>query len=242
MLQAKLTRRKQRVSAAASADTLDQDVPNVGVGRALTVILALHVVAIAAIYIGTQWNKGEVTTESDSAVAAVDTSKVNTNLQNDFVRTGETYETFAARHGVDVKELRDLNSNVTLRAGLRLTIPANGVDKAQVMASNMRSESNPRESAADMTVSERPAVGALVVEEEAPKAVLVTPRRNPNIPRAIPVSEPGAAGQNYVVQNGDTVWRIAHKFNVNQAELLKVNGLNDPRKLKVGDKLIIPAN
>lgn len=241
MLQAKLTRRKQRVSAAASADTLDQDVPNVGVGRALTVILALHVVAIAAIFIGTQWNKGEIAVDNNAAVAGVDTTNVNTNLQNDFVRTGETYETFAARHGVDVQELRELNRNVTLRAGLRLTIPAT-VDKASAVASTARSESNPRAADGDMTVSERPAVGALVVEDEAPAAVLVTPKRNPNIPRAIPVAEPVASGQNYVVQNGDTVWRIAHKFKVNQDELLKLNGLSDPRKLKVGDKLIIPAN
>ena len=41
--------RKIRASAAASADELDGDVPNVGIGKALTVILILHVLAILAI-------------------------------------------------------------------------------------------------------------------------------------------------------------------------------------------------
>ncbi|GAA5494558.1 LysM domain-containing protein [Rubritalea squalenifaciens DSM 18772] len=243
VLQAKMTRRKQRVSAAATADSLDQDVPNVGVGRALTVILALHVVAIAAIFIGTQWNDRELATVEEAAPASVDISKVNTKLDTAFVHTGDTYEAFAARHGVDVNELRKLNNDMILRAGVRLTIPENKISNVAPAVANqgaVQLDDNARE----VAVSERPPVGALPVEnvEETPKAVLVTPRGRPNIPRAIPVAEPVASNGSYVVQSGDTVWRISQKFHVSQDELLKLNGLSDPRKLKVGDKLIIPAN
>ena len=51
--------KKVKASAAASADELDGDVPNVGIGKALTVILILHVFAIIAIYVGTQWRNGD---------------------------------------------------------------------------------------------------------------------------------------------------------------------------------------
>jgi LysM repeat protein len=44
----------------------------------------------------------------------------------------------------------------------------------------------------------------------------------------------------YTVQPGDSVWRIAQKFKVPQDELMKVNGIDNPRRLRVGMKLKIP--
>jgi LysM repeat protein len=43
-----------------------------------------------------------------------------------------------------------------------------------------------------------------------------------------------------VVQNGDSVWRIANRFKVNQDALMKANGLSDARKLRGGMSLVIP--
>ena len=51
--------KKVRAATTASADELDGDVPNVGIGKALTVILILHVFAIGAICVGTQWRDDE---------------------------------------------------------------------------------------------------------------------------------------------------------------------------------------
>ena len=51
---------------------------------------------------------------------------------------------------------------------------------------------------------------------------------------------PGEAGKFYVVQSGDSPARIAKKFKVNQADLLKVNNIEDPKKLQIGQKLVIP--
>ena len=59
-LYARTAKFKQRASAsAASADDMEGDVPNVGIGRALTVILVLHLIAIAAIYVGSQWKNSD---------------------------------------------------------------------------------------------------------------------------------------------------------------------------------------
>jgi LysM repeat protein len=58
----------------------------------------------------------------------------------------------------------------------------------------------------------------------------------------------GGAGQEnntevpkvYVVQQGDSPARIAKKFKVSYASLLKTNNIDDPKKLQIGQKLLIP--
>lgn len=43
----------------------------------------------------------------------------------------------------------------------------------------------------------------------------------------------------YVVQKGDTLWKIAKKFNTEIDELLSVNEIEDPNKIYPGQKLLI---
>jgi LysM repeat protein len=45
----------------------------------------------------------------------------------------------------------------------------------------------------------------------------------------------------YVVQNGDTLWKIAKKYNTTVEGLLKVNDIDDSNVIKVDEKLIIPG-
>ena len=49
------------------------------------------------------------------------------------------------------------------------------------------------------------------------------------------------SGRNYVVAKGDTPLSISHKFKVPFDDLLAVNHIDDPHKLQIGQKLIIPA-
>ena len=54
-------------------------------------------------------------------------------------------------------------------------------------------------------------------------------------------SEPaGDGGKTYVVQKGDSPAGIAKKFKVSYAELLKTNNIEDPKRLQIGQKLLIP--
>ena len=48
-------------------------------------------------------------------------------------------------------------------------------------------------------------------------------------------------GKVYIVAKGDNPVTIAKKFKVSYDDLLATNHIDDPRKLKVGQKLIIPA-
>ena len=56
-------------------------------------------------------------------------------------------------------------------------------------------------------------------------------------PKAIPVD----AAKTYVVAKGDNPARIAKKLKVPYDELLSVNHIDDPHKLQIGQKLIIPT-
>jgi LysM repeat protein len=48
------------------------------------------------------------------------------------------------------------------------------------------------------------------------------------------------SGKTYVVAKGDKPAAIAKKFKVSYDELLALNHIDDPRKLRVGQKLLIP--
>ena len=50
------------------------------------------------------------------------------------------------------------------------------------------------------------------------------------------------AGNTYVVQNGDTFYSVAHKFNTTIANIQKLNPGIDPQNLKPGVTISVPAS
>ena len=54
-------------------------------------------------------------------------------------------------------------------------------------------------------------------------------------------SGPAESGKTYTVAKGDTPLTISHKFRVPFDDLLAINHIDDPHKLQIGQKLIIPA-
>jgi LysM repeat protein len=48
------------------------------------------------------------------------------------------------------------------------------------------------------------------------------------------------SGKTYVVAKGDNPVTIAKKFKVSYDDLISLNHIDDPRKLKIGQKLLIP--
>ena len=51
-----------------------------------------------------------------------------------------------------------------------------------------------------------------------------------------------ASGSTYVVQPGDTPGGIARRFGVSSSQLMSANNISDPRKLAVGQTLVIPGS
>ena len=110
--------------------------PNLGVARALVVILILHVAAIIAIVVHSSAsdNNKVITAKATPregvgqtrAVAVANQAakpKISADDKVEYVQQGDTYERFARRHGVDVQELRRLNNSTPLLYGMPLIVP-----------------------------------------------------------------------------------------------------------------------
>ena len=45
----------------------------------------------------------------------------------------------------------------------------------------------------------------------------------------------------YVVTKGDTLWSLAKKYNTTMDAIVKMNSIENPDNIEIGDKLIIPG-
>ena len=61
----------------------------------------------------------------------------------------------------------------------------------------------------------------------------------PTVPKAIAV-RPVSSGKTYLVKKGDNPVTIAKKLKVPYDDLMELNHIEDPRKLRIGQKLLIP--
>ena len=60
------------------------------------------------------------------------------------------------------------------------------------------------------------------------------------VEQALPVAELGD-GATYVIQKGDSLSKIAARFGVKSRELAELNGISNPNKIRIGQKLLLPA-
>jgi len=222
------TKRRQR---AATTREPEGTVPNVGVARALVIILGLHVAAIGGIFFHNRHFENSGASDGASVAEKVDPQPVNRGAESAnpvagdlayVVVAGDDYPKIAEEYGVDEKELRLANFNANLRPGRILRIPPGRT----VDAGNTELAGGPGDAAS----SGSSAPG------EMPVAILVKPKP----PRALVVGAAPATAGGYVVQPGDSVWRLSQKFKVSQDDLMKANGIDNPRRLRVGMKLKIP--
>jgi LysM repeat protein len=73
-------------------------------------------------------------------------------------------------------------------------------------------------------------------------AAMEAKRNPPMAPPAGPASVKTPEGaQTYEVKPGETLGAIAHKFHVKTQDLLVANNIADPRKIRPGQNLVIPA-
>lgn len=81
-------------------------------------------------------------------------------------------------------------------------------------------------------------------KRDEPVAALPVAKALPAEPVKAPSAKPGTMaedGKYYIVAKGDNPVSIAKKLKVSQYELLSLNGITDPTKLQIGQKLMIPA-
>lgn len=141
------------------------------------------------------------------------------------VQSGEALSEIARRYGVDMQAIlkaNNLPNANALRVGQELIIPMTTPTPAP-------STATPTPETAPAT----PAAGAAPVPSPTPKVVSPTP----------PSAPPGG-GENagaHIVQPGDTLVGIAKQYGVSVDALKAANPDVDPRALRVGQRLVIPA-
>jgi LysM repeat protein len=80
---------------------------------------------------------------------------------------------------------------------------------------------------------EKPAQPLVAADSEVRSAIpMVAPK--PTTARTPAVSE-------YTLQPGDNLYMVSRKLEVSYNDLMQANGLNDPRQLRVGQKLKVPT-
>ena len=222
----------------------------------IIIILLLHVVAIAAVYMHSTF----FGSDSDGAVAEIAAApaaavvapgvslvapapepRVDPASGRYFVVTGDTYSRISYAQNVDETSLRALNDNRALRAGVLLDLPAQLSSRPVAVHETPAQRTSRAVAVAEEVVAPvkvEPAHARAIVIDEEPsnfRAVEV-PSTQPNV--ATPLVD---SGQKYTVKSGDTVWRIASRYKVSRENLLKINGISDPRKLIAGREIVIPA-
>jgi LysM repeat protein len=243
----KKSKRSHRAATTAMPADFESDVPNVGIGRALLVILAIHVVAIGGIFFhsyrldradespAVAETKARIVIPTTKAAPAADLPKLRAADQSYVVGTGETYGMIADRFGIDERELRAANGIPEIRQGDVLRIPPKAiiaVEPPDIAALRM-DPSPPVEEAVRVSPAVTVPDAGLVTTDAARAA-----DSRPAAPRASAAAATSAGS--YKVKPGDTFWGIAHKHGTSVDMLMKANGITDARKLKVGMDLKIP--
>lgn len=232
--------RKQRASAA-TAEPEDFDDSGSNISRSLSIIFAIHILAIGMIFIHKQYLSGRTdapaksTPQQAERIAPVSPERVdshselNSGVKVDMVKKGDNFAIFAARHGVDEAELRKFNEGKEFRAGAVFRIPEVkrivAVEPPEVEAIRNQAAQNPSED-------------GLVELPVAVNGSQNSANHSSNaIPRAVPTS---ASGKTHTVKAGESVWRISKQYNLTEKELMSMNGISDPSKLKAGQVLKLP--
>lgn len=242
-------RRKQRVAAAGTLEEIEEEGGS-NIGRALLIIVLIHVVAVILMLVHHHFLRDRAPAAQQTAPQAVApaaatppaaaaaaapaenpqirSQELSTGATPYIVRSGDNYASIAKAHDVREADLREVNANAEIRPGFIMRIP---VRKVVVVAPRAQPQTQApvvvQESVAEPAAQDEGLVDAVDVRA-APRA------------QAVVAAGPATVGDGYVVQPGDSVWGIAKKMGVDQNELMKANGLSDPRKLRTGMKLKKP--
>jgi len=167
------------------------------------------------------------------------------------VVAGDTLSKIATQYGTSVESLEKANGLTTysmIRVGQVLQIPSKAGSPAPVAAVKEKADITTVKSTATTATSSvitsvaKPAPATTATQPAAAKPASQAPA--PAVEKA-PAGEAGAGGEMtgevYVVAKGDNPYSIAKRFGISYTELLKVNDIQDPTKIQIGQKLKVPA-
>lgn len=244
-----------RARAAAAEDAYDaedyeSEEPNMKFSHALIVVLVLHLVAVGGVF-AFNWIKARQTAEAKTPKqpAAVAETSAEKNApaapldgwkgKTHTVAAGDTLTRIASLHGTTVEALEKENGITTysmIRVGQVLKIPG------EAKASSAKKTETAKSSPAPSDAAARQAFLAAKSDMTPVKATVISAVPAGQVPKAAETSKPAPAAEDgvYVVAKGDNPYTIAKKLHVSYNELIKVNNIEDPTKIQIGQKLKIP--
>ncbi len=243
--------------------------PNMKLSHAFIVVLALHVLAVGGVFafnsLKARPAMAERAPKAATTTAAQPEPKVETSSPEQdptaatpaakvaekpvipakpapvadavayTVVPGDTLTKIAAQHKTSIEAIERANeipAGSTIHVGQALRIPSADVPKETT--SEVKPALTAPKTAA--TPAAKPVAPKVADAKKVPDAA----------PTAIPATKPAAApaaksaGTTYTVAKGDNPYSIAKKLKVTYAELMKANKIEDPTKLQIGQKLIVP--
>ena len=212
--------------------------------RAILVMLLLHIVAVGGIF-------------AFSFIKERDSSRISSDPENPVAGALEAEDSHLAAKPDTAGSSRAKSDSTSkparpavhvVRAGETLTRIANdhGVTLEALVAANGTSTvTNGLHPGQELKLPDRSPEPDNPPTDSATRALdLIEGRNNAikNIPPALKDAHTLAdSGKTYVVAKGDTAASIAQKLKISYDALLKLNRIDDPKKLNPGQKLRLPS-
>ena len=150
------------------------------------------------------------------------------------LRASTARRSFGEPDEMDYEEMAE--PNMKLSRALLIVLVLHVVAVAGIIAFNTIKS---RQGAFPQTTAKATPAPSASAKPEASASPAVVAKTNEATPaRALPVTPEGA--NTYTVAKGDNPVKIAKKLKVSESELLAANHIDDPRKLQIGQKLIVP--
>ena len=167
-------------------------------------------------------------TETSNAVNPAEGAAETTSANKTYiVRAGDTMTRIASSLGVAIPDLEKINGMTeksVIQVGQVLKVPEKAI--AQAAAGAATGVNNVAESATKIPGAVASAVNGVASASTNASA---------------PADATGAPMTEYTVVKGDNPYKIAKKFKITPDELMKANGITDPKKIQIGQQLKIPA-
>jgi LysM repeat protein len=245
--------------APSAMDDYDDDQPTTKLSSAFIVVLILHVVAVGGIFafkgIKAHRTSREIpvaaTTERPTTRTGLP-EQTNSNVHTTAVATspapapsmqrvykahgGETLAKIASLHGVSASELAShngINTSASLKANQSIVIPQSKAAKPAHGATKTTNAATTTGTTANGNVVQRASFLATKKDEKDSTTAFKA-----TTPKA---SSTKSSGKTYTVAKNDTITTIARKHGVSVDALMKLNKIEDPKKLQPNQHLQIPA-
>ncbi len=175
-------------------------------------------------------------------------SKMFKDHQMYTVRRGDSWSVIGKRFGVSVAVLKTVNNTRSnrLRIGQRVIVPID-VDGGAMLAQERRRSTKTytksvykvRRGDTWSAISARTGVSVRELKRyNRTSSNMIRPGQKVKVPGARPAA---SSRDPYEVRRGDTLSHVAARTGTSVKELLKANGLNSPKDLRAGQKLVIPG-